>query len=250
METENTTTNTTLVGATTGEDDLLIKQMFEVGAHYGYKRSRRHPSIAPFIYGTKNHVEIFDLERTADLLEAALAFAAKIAGEGKRLLFVGTKHEAQAAIQELASAIGMPWVTIRWIGGTLTNFPEIRTRVARLEELRGQRESGELAQKYTKKERLMIDREIDRLEKNFAGIVSMKEKPAAIFVIDPRKEHTAVREGMQMHIPIIAIAGSDCDLKDLDFPIVANDSSRASIFFFTQRIADAYDKGRKEKPSA
>lgn len=243
MEEQHTTT----VGAS-ADPSALMKQMFEVGAQYGYKRSRRHPSVAPFIYGVKNQVEIFDLERTAELLAAPLAFVAKIAGEGKKILFVGTKHEAQEAVRELASFIDMPWVCVRWIGGTLTNFPEIRSRVARLEELRGQRESGDLAAKYTKKERLLIDHEINRLEKNFSGIISMKEKPAALFVVDPGKEHTAVKEARQLGIPVIGLASSDCDIRGIEFPLIANDSSRASIFFFMRQIVNAYRKGRNEKP--
>lgn len=227
----------------TPDQTAVITAMFEVGAHYGYTRSKRHPSVAPFIYGTKNQVEIFDLEKTIDVLAPALAFVAKIAGEGKQLLFVGTKHEAQAVIRELADSIDMPYVTTRWIGGTLTNFAVIRARVERLGTLLAQRESGELAQKYTKKERLLIDRDIIRLEKNFGGVTMMKERPAALFIIDPKKEQTAVREARHLGVPIIALAGSDCDLKEVEYPIPANDSSRSSIHFFTKQIADAYKKG-------
>ncbi|TSC62801.1 MAG: small subunit ribosomal protein S2 [Parcubacteria group bacterium Gr01-1014_48] len=231
----------------TADQTAAITAMFEVGAHYGYTRSKRHPTVAPFIYGTKNQVEIFDLEKTLDVLAPALAFVAKVAGEGKQLLFVGTKHEAQGIVSELADSIDMPYVTIRWIGGTLTNFATIRGRVDKLGVLLAQRDSGELAQKYTKKERLLIDRDIVRLERNFGGITGMKEKPAVMFMIDPKKEQTAVREARQVGIPIIALAGSDCNLKEVDYPIPANDSSRSSIHFFTKQITDAYKKGHSGK---
>ena len=231
----------------TPEQNAAISAMFEVGAHYGYSRSKRHPSVAPFIYGAKNKVEIFDLEKTTELLSAALAFAAKIAGEGKQILFVGTKYEAQNVIRELANSIDMPYVTTRWVGGTLTNFATIRGRVERLGTLLLQRDTGELAKKYTKKERLLIDRDIVRLEKSFLGIVSMKEKPAALFMIDSRKEQTAMKEAKQLHIPVIALTGSDCNLKEVDYPIPANDSSRSSIYYFTKQIVDAYKKGHGGK---
>lgn len=231
----------------TADQTAAITAMFEVGAHYGYTRSKRHPSVAPFIYGVKNQVEIFDLEKTLDVLAPALAFVAKIAGEGKQLLFVGTKHEAQGVIRELAESIEMPYVTTRWVGGSLTNFATIRVRVDKLGVLLAQRESGELAQKYTKKERLLIDRDIIRLEKSFGGVTNMKEKPAAMFVVDPKKEQTAIREARQMGIPVIALAGSDCNLKEVEYPIPANDSSRSSIHFFTKQITDAYKKGHGGK---
>lgn len=231
----------------TPEQTAVIQAMFEVGAHYGYSRSKRHPSVAPFIYGAKNKVEIFDLEKTIDLLAAALTFAAKIAGEGKQILFIGTKHESQGVIKELANSINMPYVTTRWVGGTLTNFGTIRGRVDRLGTLLAQRDSGELAQKYTKKERLLIDRDIVRLERSFGGITIMKEKPAAMFVVDPKKEQTAIREADQLNIPVIALAGSDCNLKEVDYPIPANDSSRSSIHYFTRQVVDAYKKGHGGK---
>ena len=230
-----------------GDQSAALAAMFEVGAHYGYTRSKRHPSVAPFIYGVKNQVEIFDLEKTIELLSPALAFVAKIAGAGKQLLFVGTKHESQGVIREVAESIDMPYVLTRWVGGTLTNFSTIRARVERLGVLLAQRESGELAQKYTKKERLMIDRDIVRLEKRFGGVTGMKEKPAALYIVDPKKEYTAVREAKQLGIPVIGLAGSDCDIKEVDFPIPANDSSRSSIYYFTRKVGDAYKYGHGGK---
>jgi small subunit ribosomal protein S2 len=226
---------------------VIVESMFKAGAQYGYRRSRRHPSISPYIFGVKNSVEIFDLEKTSDLLAIAKAFVEKLASEGKPLLFVCGKSEGQQALQEKAESIAMPYVIGRWVGGTLTNLPEIRKRVERLEMLREQREKGEL-EKYTKKEQLLIDREIGRLEDNFNGIVSMKNLPPAIFVVDPRKEDTAVREAHRLGIPVVGLCGSDCDLKGVEYPIAGNDSSRTSISFFIGEIVEAYKQGKAKQP--
>lgn len=221
-----------------------IESMFKAGAHFGFSKTRRHPTVAPYIFGIKNKVEIFDLEKTEVLLEKAKAYVESLAKEGKSILFVGGKSEARNAVKSGALSINMPYVDGRWIGGTLTNFMQIRKRVEKLEKLTTEREKGELA-KYTKKERLLIDREIANLERFFTGIVSMKDLPKAIFVVDPKKEKTAVKEAQDMGITVIALAGSDCDIKFLDFPIVGNDSSQTSVNFFVQEISKAYYAAKK-----
>ncbi len=218
--------------------------MLKAGAHFGMTRSRRHPTVAPFIFGTKNKIELFDLEKTEPLLTAAKNFVKTISKTGKQILFVGGKSEAKAAIQEGSLAIGMPSVSGRWIGGALTNFGQIRKRIEKLEKLTTERERGELA-KYTKKERLLIDREIAKLEVMFSGIVSMKEMPAALFVVDPKKEINAVMEAKAMNIPVIALLGSDNDIALAKYPIVGNDSSKTSIQYFVKEITSAYEEGRK-----
>ncbi len=222
----------------------MIDNMFKAGAHFGFSRTRRHPTIAPYIFGVKNKVEIFDLEKTSELLNKALAFIATLAKEGKSILFVGGKSEARNSIKNSALSINMPYVDGRWIGGTLTNFVQIRKRVEKLERLNSEKEKGELA-KYTKKERLLIDREIANLERFFSGVVSMKDLPKALFIVDPKKEKTAVKEAQDMGIPVIALLGSDCNIKDVDHPIVGNDSSQMSIQFFTQAITRAYTDAKK-----
>ena len=220
--------------------------MFKAGAHFAFSRTRRHPTVAPYIFGVKNKVEIFDLEKTSELLEKAKAFIASIAKEGKSVLFVGGKSEARNAIKTGAASINMPFVDGRWIGGTLTNFTQIRKRVEKMERLSMEKEKGELA-KYTKKERLLIDREIANLERFFSGIVSMKELPKALFVIDPKKEKNAVKEAQDMGIPVIALAGSDCNIKEVDYAIVGNDASQTSVQFFVQEIVKVYSAGKLEK---
>ena len=227
-------------------NDPLIDSLFGVGAHFGYRRSKRHPTTARFIFGTKGGIEIFDLEKTKPLLEEAEVFVKNLSLVGKQILFVGGKSEAKAAVAAAAERLSQPYVAGRWIGGTLTNFKEIRGRIDKMLDLRSKREKGELV-KYTKKERLLIDREIERLETLFSGLISLKSLPGAMFVVDPRKEAIAVTEARKEHIPVIALASSDCDLSLIDHPIPGNDASRASIAYFLERIAKAYEDGKQTK---
>lgn len=228
------------------QNEKLITEMFSAGAHFGYSRSRRHPSTKGFIFGVKSGVEILDLEKTSVELEHAKEFIKSLVKGGKQILFVGTKNEGKKAIEDGALSIDMPFVAERWVGGVLTNFTEIKKRIALLESLRAKRENGELSV-YTKKERLLIDKDIERLERNFSGLVSMKEIPAALFVLDPRKESIAVKEAQFLNIPIVALANSDCNLKEINYPIPGNDSSVPSIAFFVGQITGAYKEGQTVK---
>lgn len=230
-------------------NDPIIDALFAVGAHFGYRRSRRHPSAASFIFGVKGTVDIFDLEKTKNALAKAEAFVLDMAKSGKIILFVGGKKEAADAVASGATALGLPFVASRWIGGTMTNFGQIRGRVDKLLDLMNKREKGELA-KYTKKERLLIDREITRLDELFHGLLPLKALPAALFVIDPRMEETAINEAKKQKIPVVALANSDCDVNSIDYPILANDASRASIAFFVDRIAAAYKAGKTAAAAA
>ena len=222
-----------------------IDGMFSAGAHFGLGRSRRHPSVAPFIFGTKNRTDIFDLEKTEKTLETAKAFVTALAKEGKTILFVGGKKEASALVKLVAQTINMPYVEGRWIGGTLTNFGNIRKRIERYEKLIDDKEKGELA-KYTKRERMLIDREIAKLERMFSGIVSLKKMPDLLFLVDPRKEQNAIGEASHAKIPVMALASSDCNILEVKYPIVGNDAAKASIQFFLNEIASAYSAGKKE----
>lgn len=224
-----------------------IDRMFAVGAHYGYSRSRRHPSVKPYIYGMKNWVEIIDLEKTNDLLKNAVEFVKKLGKDGKKILFIGSKDESKSAIKEGADSIGMPYVIGRWIGGTITNFSEIKKRISKMEDLSSKKDKGELAKKYTKKEQVILDREIKNLKENFEGLASLTEIPSALFVVDTKKEDTAVREALQKRIPIIGLLNSDTNLTNIDYPIVANDAARASIKFFVDEIVKAYKEGAKDR---
>lgn len=223
--------------------------MFKAGAHFGYSKARRHPSMKKFIFGVKNKTEVFDLEKTAELLSDVHRYVVDLAEGGKKILFVGGKPEARKAIESAGEALFMPYVASRWIGGTLTNFSEVKKRVARLEELTDKREKGELSV-YTKKERLLFDREIEDLEARFGGLRGMKELPQVLFVVDPKAEEIAVLEATKKNIPVIALASSDCDAKGVKHVIPANDSSRGSIELFVESIVKAYTSGQGKKKEA
>lgn len=219
-----------------------IGAMFEVGAHFAYSKARRHPTASSFIFGAKDKVEIFDLEKTKELLDEAINFMASLARDGKRVLFVSGKNEAREVVRLNALSLDMPFVVERWIGGTLTNFDQIKKRIARLEELTNEKESGELSKKYTKREQVLLGREMESLEDTFGGLISMKELPAALFVVDTKREHIAVEEAKKKGIPVIALMNSDCDVKSAEYPIPANDASVKSITFFVEMLTDTYKK--------
>ncbi|OGG79599.1 30S ribosomal protein S2 [Candidatus Kaiserbacteria bacterium RIFCSPLOWO2_01_FULL_54_13] len=219
-----------------------IQTLFDAGAHFALPRARRHPSASTYLFGTKDRTDLFDLEETGRRLEAARAFAR--ATVGKQVLFVGGKHEVAEIVRAAAVRAGAPHVAGRWIGGTLTNFKNIRKRIDRLERLMGERERGEL-EKYTKRERLLIDREIDELLGRFGGLVTMTELPGALFVVDTRHENTAVQEANQLGIPVIGLSNSDCDFSLIQYPIPANDTSVKSVRLVCEGIADAYLEGKK-----
>lgn len=221
------------------DDKPLIDKLFGVGAHFAYAPSRRHPSLASFIFGAKGGTEIFDLEKTAKSLDEALAFVKKLASERKVILFVGGKAEARDIVERIALRLNQPYVASRWIGGTLTNFSEIRKRLSRLSELTSMREKGELG-KFTKRERLLIDREITDLEVMFGGLKVMSKTPDALFVVDPKREEGAVDEAHQLNVPVIALMNSDCDKAPITYPIPANDASIASISLILEEVAKTY----------
>lgn len=227
----------------------VIDRLFAVGAHFGYAKSRRHPSASSFIFGAKGEFELFDLEQTAVALEKAKLMLMELGRQGKTVLWVGAKAEARDAVREVAQRLNAPFVTSRWIGGTITNFSEIKKRLERLKDLSEKREKGELA-KFTKLERLLIDREIEELTKSFGGIRDLTKIPDALVVADPRREKIAVAEAKTMKLPVIALAGSDCDMNDVTLPVPANDSALASIAFIMRELGDAYGKGKDSIPTA
>jgi small subunit ribosomal protein S2 len=216
----------------------------EAGAHFGYSRTRRHPSAAKHVLGTKDRTDIIDVEKATALLEKAVELAKAIVAKGGQVVYVGGKAEVSTIVKRAAEKIGMPVSAGRWVGGTLTNFKNIRGRIDRLEKLMSEREKGELA-KYTKRERLMIDREIDELLIRFGGLVEMRSLPAALFVVDTRYEHTAVKEAVQLGIPVIGLSSTDGDFGLLSHPIPANDSSVKSVTFVVDAITSACATGKK-----
>jgi len=234
-------TDTETVKSTNMND---MEQMFKAGVHFGYAKSRRHPSAKPYIFGAKNRMEIFDLEKVKTLLDEAKDYVRNLGQEGKTILFVTGKNEAKTAMIESAEKLEMPYVAGRWIGGTLTNFSAIRSRVDLLEDLLDKKAKGELT-KYTKKERLLIDRDIEKLLRFFGGIRAMKKKPDAFLVIDSKREFIAIEEAKKSNVPIVALLGSDCDSNKVDYPIFGNDSNISSIKYFVDAITEAYLEGKK-----
>lgn len=222
----------------------IVEEMFQNGVHYGYSKSRRHPSVLPYIFTTKNGVDIINIEKTEILLEKAAEFISGLASSGKTILFIGTKPEARQQVVEVALSLNMPYVSERWVGGILTNYPEIRKRITKLLDLRSQKEKGDL-EKYTKKEKLLIAKEMEDMTRNFQGLTSISKTPDAVVVIDPKKESIAVTEAQKMGLPVIAILNTDCNLKEVNYPIVANDASVSSITFFLNKIKEAYTKGSR-----
>lgn len=224
-----------------------INTLFEAGAHFGLPRARRHPSASTYLFGTKDRTDIFDLEETEKRVLAAKAFVASLGG--KQLLFVGGKHEVAESLKAAALRANAPYVAGRWIGGSLTNFKNIRKRIDRLQRLMDEREKGEL-EKYTKKERVLIDREIDKLLMRFGGLVTMAELPGALFIVDTRHEDTAIQEANQLGIPVIGLASSDCDFALIQYPIPANDTSVKSVKLVCDVIAGAYIDSKAPQKTA
>jgi small subunit ribosomal protein S2 len=222
--------------------DEIIEKMFKAGAHYGYGKSRRHPSVSSFIYATKNKTDIIDLEKTNVMLEKAEEFVKNLGSTGKVILFVGTKPEAKEIVKNVAESLNMPYVTERWIGGTLSNFTEIKKRIAELENYRKDSIGGGL-DKYTKKERVVMAKKMEKLSRYYSGLIGLKKTPDALFIIDARTEHIAATEARKSNVTVISVVNSDSDIKKIDYPIVGNDSGIPSIKFFTTTIASAYKTG-------
>lgn len=223
-----------------------IEAMFRVGAHFGYSRARRHASVKPYLYGSKNGVDIIDLEATAKMLERAREFLMELGKNGKTVLLVGTKPEIRDIVESVAKEMDAPFVTQRWIGGTLTNWTEMKKRIARLKSLTEKFMKGEL-EKYTKKERLLFERELESLKEDFGGIASLEGIPGALLVIDPLRESIAVEEARKMKVPTVALMNSDCDADAVTYGVLANDAALESVKYFLGVFRDAYLAGKKQR---
>ena len=223
--------------------DSIVEEMFKAGAQYGYSKTRRHPSVSSFIYTTKNKTDIIDLEKTSVMLVKASEFIKEMGAKNKVVLFVGTKPETQEAIKIKAESLNMPYVIERWIGGTLSNFVEIKKRIAELENYHKENKSGEL-EKYTKKERVVMAKKMEKLAKYYTGLIPLKKAPDAIFIVDAKAEHIAATEARKSGVPVVALVNSDSNIKGIDYPIVANDASIPSIKFFVNAIEKAYKDGQ------
>jgi small subunit ribosomal protein S2 len=226
-------------------NNTLIERLFAAGAHFGFSKSRRHPSTSAFIFGTKQGSDIIDLEQTAAQIEAAKAIVEEAGKNGKTVLFVGTKNETSVLVKAAADAVDMPFVVNRWIGGMLTNFPQIRKRFDRLKSLHAEKESGELDRKYTKKERVLIGREIDKLTFNFGGMFKLERIPDLIVIVDPRHDHIATTEARFAKVPVIGIMSSDSNVKQVTYPVLVNDALLASVELVLRELTTSYAEGKK-----
>ena len=224
---------------------VQIDELLRAGTHFGHLSSRWNPKMRPYIFMERNKIHIIDLVQTQALLEKAADAAARLAKQGKAILFVGTKKQSKGAVRECALRCDSPYVVERWLGGTLTNFQTIRKSIRRMEDLGKMEQDGTLDQ-LKKKERLMKGRERAKLERNLSGIASMSRMPGALFVVDIRREHIAVAEARKLGIPIIAMADSNCDPDLVDHVIPCNDDAHASIALITSTIASAVGEGKKQ----
>lgn len=216
---------------------LNVDEMAEAGVQFGHKVSKLHPKMKPFVSGIKNNVHIFDLEKTSKELQLALEFISKLVAEGKTILFVGTKIQTKALVKATAEECGMPYVTERWLGGTFTNFETIQKRVYYFKDLEKKKASGEL-EKYTKKERLNFDKEIASLKIKFEGIKDMSKLPDAVFIVDIRKDETAVREAKRKNIAIVALCDTNVDPSGIDYMVPANDDAIAAVNYILEKIKE------------
>ncbi len=223
---------------------ISMKQLLEAGVHFGHQTRRWNPKMAPYIFTERNGIYIIDLQKTVKKVEEAYFFARDIAAEGKSILFVGTKKQAQEAIKEEAERVGMFYVNARWLGGMLTNFKTMRRRIDRLNQLKKMEEDGTF-DLLLKKEVIKLQAEIAKLEKYLGGVKEMNKLPGAMFIVDPRKERNAIAEARRLGIPVIAIVDTNCDPEEVDYVIPGNDDAIRAIKLISQTIANAVVEARQ-----
>ena len=224
--------------------DVGMRELLEAGIHFGHQTTRWNPKMRPYIYGARNGIHIIDLQHTVRLFRDALRFATDTVASGQSVLFVGTKKQAQSTVEEEAARAGQFFVNNRWLGGTLTNWRTIKSTIDRLLTIEKMRSDGTF-ERLTKKERLRLDREATKLERNMRGIKNMPGLPGAVFVIDPKKEHIAVAEARRLEIPVVAVADTNCDPDLIDYPIPGNDDAIRAIKIYCIKMADACLLGQR-----
>ena len=223
---------------------VSMKQLLEAGVHFGHQTRRWNPKMAKYIFTERNGIYIIDLQKTVKKLDEAYNFVRDVAADGGEILFVGTKKQAADAVKEEASRVGMYYVNARWLGGMLTNFKTMRTRIDRLAQLKKMQEDGTFDM-LPKKEVMKLLGEMEKLEKYLGGVKEMKKLPGALFVVDPRKEHNAIAEARKLHIPIVAIVDTNCDPDEIDYVIPANDDAIRAIRLISSTMANAVQEGRQ-----
>jgi len=225
--------------------EVSLKDLLEAGAHFGHQARRWNPKMKRYIYGERGGVHILDLVQTKKGLDEACEFVKKLTGEGKIILFVGTKRQAAGIVKDQAVKAGMPYLTQRWVGGLLTNWREISKRIKKLHEMKEKREKGEY-KVYTKKEQLLLDREIAKLEKFLGGVANLEKLPDALFVVDTHREEVAVLEANRMGIPVVGIVDTNADPEIVDWVIPSNDDAVKTVELVVRSIADAIETGTQK----
>ena len=223
---------------------VAMKQLLEAGVHFGHQTRRWDPRMAEYIFQARNGIHIIDLQKTSKKLDEAYSFVKEQAEEGKTILFVGTKKQAQECVKEAAERCGMYYVDQRWLGGMLTNFKTIRTRVERLKELERMQEDGTF-EVLPKKEVIVLKKEMEKLEKNLGGIKEMEELPGVLFVVDPKKERTAILEAKKLNIPVVGLVDTNCNPEDVDYAIPGNDDAIRAVKLITDVMANAVIEGKQ-----
>ena len=223
---------------------VSMKSLLEAGVHFGHQTRRWNPKMAPYIYTERNGIYIIDLQKTVKKIEEAYNFIRDLAANGENVLFVGTKKQAQDAIREEAERVDQYYVNARWLGGMMTNFKTMRTRIDRLAQLRKMQEDGTFAM-LPKKEVIKLEGEIAKLEKYLGGVKSMKKLPGALFIVDPRQERNAIAEARKLHIPVVAIVDTNCDPDEVDYVIPGNDDAIRAIRLIVATMANAVQEGRQ-----
>lgn len=224
---------------------VTVKELLDAGVHFGHQTQRANPKMKPYIFTARGGIHIIDLQQSVDMAKNALDFVTSVAAQGGKLVFVGTKKQAVESIKEAAPACGQYFVTKRWLGGMLTNFSTIKNSIERMRKIEKMRENGEF-KLFSKKEQSKIDKEYERLVDYLEGIREMKAAPQCMFVVDTVKEHIAVKEAKKLGIPIVALADTNCDPEDIDYPIPGNDDAIRSIKLFCDLVSQAYQEGSKQ----
>ncbi|MBS5855067.1 MAG: 30S ribosomal protein S2 [Clostridium sp.] len=223
---------------------VAMKQLLEAGVHFGHQTRRWDPRMAEYIFQARNGIHIIDLQKTSKKLDEAYSFVKEQAEEGKTILFVGTKKQAQECVKEAAERCGMYYIDQRWLGGMLTNFKTIRTRVERLKELERMQEDGTF-EVLPKKEVIVLKKEMEKLEKNLGGIKEMEQLPGVLFVVDPKKERTAILEAKKLNIPVVGLVDTNCNPEDVDYAIPGNDDAIRAVKLIADVVANAVIEGNQ-----
>lgn len=227
--------------------DVSLKELLETGAHFGHQARRWNPRMAEYLYGVEEGVHVFDLPKTKACLEEALEYLKKATSDGKVILLLGTKKQIKDKLIEVGQATGCPYVAERWLGGILTNFEEIKKRIKKLADMKAKMASGEYAE-YTKKERLLIDREIARMDRFLSGLSTLEKLPDILFIVDTHKEIGAVKEALKANIETVGIVDSNADPNLVDYPIPMNDDASKALEYVLELVKDAIIEGQKAKP--